>query len=672
MHLAAICFKVVPLAAMDAKRRRIQGIAGLGGVTDSALRQIAAKFRDDAGLLELVRKPNNVGRATASIMDAIGQIDDLAMESGAFSWCHAEPQKLLQYFVDNSRGFADLLSSKLQQSPSTYQQPWHLVLYCDEITPGNVLRPNNRRKVHAFYFSCRELGRDILCHAEAWLPVAVLRATVVKDVNGRLSHALCVLLQRFFAGPQGMSTAGVVLCFSGQPMVFFAKLGNLLGDEAALKACWGSKGAAGLLPRFLCKNITTHDVAEFDRAGYLVDIACCDAGKMDLATNAQVWEKCDLLEASHAAMTRVAFDNLEKSVGFSRCPNGILANRDLRRFVCPIDVHTYDSMHCAFANGIAHVELHLFLQRAKQFGVKFAHIESFLAADCRWPADKGSKGKALASVFNKVREASSSHHFKASATEILMLYPVIRLFITTTIARSGNLTDEVRSFCCMCRVLDILQLAKKNIFGPNDLAQAIKEHLQAFVRTYTASEVKPKHHFMVHIPAQIARDGLLLDCFVLERKHQMLKACCNWIDNTSAFERSAIARAVQEQCRELEQPGWNKNGLQGKSEEFPDLARLQGAGKATIASRLHVHSVDIAREDVVSIGDLEFIVRCCVSLDGRFCLLVDPLVRVSEVASKTWKCKLRAELHIVDCAVHVVRQVACWTFEADGHVLVLL
>ena len=85
MHLAAICFKVVPLAAMDAKRRRIQGIAGLGGVTDSALRQIAAKFRDDAGLLELVRKPNNVGRATASIMDAIGQIDDLAMESGAFS-----------------------------------------------------------------------------------------------------------------------------------------------------------------------------------------------------------------------------------------------------------------------------------------------------------------------------------------------------------------------------------------------------------------------------------------------------------------------------------------------------------------------------------------------------------------------------------------------------------
>eukprot|EP00969_Alexandrium_andersonii_P056954 2511570-Alexandrium_andersonii.AAC.1 len=63
---------------------------------------------------------------------------------------------------------------------------------------------------------------------------------------------------------------------------------------------------------------------------------------------------------------------------------------------------------------------------------------------------------------------------------------------------------------------------------------------------------KPKHHYMVHLPRQNDRDQVVLDCWVLERKHQVIKMSCEWVGNTSNFEHSTIARAAQEQCRQMQ------------------------------------------------------------------------------------------------------------------------
>ena len=87
---------------------------------------------------------------------------------------------------------------------------------------------------------------------------------------------------------------------------------------------------------------------------------------------------------------------------------------------------------------------------------------------------------------------------------------------------------------------------------------------------------------------------------------------------------------------------------------------------------MHVQGIGIARDDVVSVVDRELVVQSCTSIDAKLCLLVNPLARVSAVTSSAWKCKVLRDLHIVDCAAHVIRQVTCWTFEADGQVVVLL
>ena len=36
--------------------------------------------------------------------------------------------------------------------------------------------------------------------------------------------------------------------------------------------------------------------------------------------------------------------------------------------------------------------------------------------------------------------------------------------------------------------------------------------------------IKPKHHWLMHVPQQIARDNAVIDAFVIERQHLLVKA----------------------------------------------------------------------------------------------------------------------------------------------------
>ena len=217
-------------------------------------------------------------------------------------------------------------------------------------------------------------------------------------------------------------------------------------------------------------------------------------------------------------MTNADFERLEKSMGMSWCPEGVLADPDLRCHVAPASVNTYDSMHCVFSNGSIHVELWLLKGRLKLIGVGADLIEGFLSSAWKWPRDKAAKGKALAEVFCPAR--LSQDHLRAGATEMIMLYPLIRFLLTTVVMPSGQLGDEVSSFLSLCDVLDTLQDLKRGRSSPEALARCVATHLEAFQKAYGLDLVKPKQHFTAHIPAQVSRDGgLLLDCFTLERKH---------------------------------------------------------------------------------------------------------------------------------------------------------
>ena len=59
----------------------------------------------------------------------------------------ADPFAMLNHMVKNCPGFASLVKRTAEHSPCSYEKPWRLALYSDEVVPGNQLSFHNQRKV---------------------------------------------------------------------------------------------------------------------------------------------------------------------------------------------------------------------------------------------------------------------------------------------------------------------------------------------------------------------------------------------------------------------------------------------------------------------------------------------------------------------------------------------
>ena len=83
--------------------------------------------------------------------------------------------------------FRKMVDSHLAATPSTTSSPWHLILYADEVVPGNQLATVNTRKIWVSYFSFLELGVHL--HDErAWCPVIAEPSTRIKKMSGGISQ----------------------------------------------------------------------------------------------------------------------------------------------------------------------------------------------------------------------------------------------------------------------------------------------------------------------------------------------------------------------------------------------------------------------------------------------------------------------------------------------------
>ena len=416
----------------------------------------------------------------------------------------------------------------------------------------------------------------------------------------------------------------------------------------------------------LCKNIVQHGLAESVDC-YLQHISCRDARLFDLAEPGDLFRKHDRLEAAFGTCSKKEFLEREKSMGVNFCRTGVLGDRELRQFVVPERVHTYDNMHNLLSNGAAHWEIALLLRHLGEVGVGRETLQSFVDAAWTWPCDKARKGNMMKDAFSEHR-ISSDGHYKAMASEILVLYPLLRHLLLNVVLPTGMLQLPIRSFLALCRTLDMTHGIKlQRACSAEVLLQAIQAHLAAFVQAYGRSEVKPKHHFELHIPSQVQRDdGLLLDTYVQERKHQLIKRNGETICFTKAMGQSTLARAVQDQLRELDDPGWTP-GLHGRQTPFRELDLA-----AVAAPRLRTRSgVWVGIHDLVWADDALAQVRACAEVGGEFYVVISYLQNLRAATDFAWAGgKVARSTTMV--ASDRVRQTICWTRRADGDYLVLV
>lgn len=167
---------------------------------------------------------------------------DLEQSNGkTYSWPHLNPFALLAYLSVSIPHFALLLKNNLENVRTT------IIIYADEVRPGNALRPAKGRLVLAIYWIFKDFPERLLSNTSAWLPLGFLRSSKVGLLKGGLGGMMRTVLRIFFSpnsvhNPQNFRTGCVCTC-QGQRFVIRADFEGFLGDEKCLKEIYDTKGA---------------------------------------------------------------------------------------------------------------------------------------------------------------------------------------------------------------------------------------------------------------------------------------------------------------------------------------------------------------------------------------------------------------------------------------------
>ena len=168
-----------------------------------------------------------------SVADKTGAMVDLPI---------ACPLASRTYALEESDGLRSLFKHRLTLKPSSPEDPWTIVLYCDEVTPSNPLATLNKRRLHAFYWSFIELGTEALSHEESWFILMTEFSTEINGLQGGMSACFAAAVKTFFKDGMDMKRGGLTLSLDSQDTKLFATLGAVLLDGGAHTYVWGARG----------------------------------------------------------------------------------------------------------------------------------------------------------------------------------------------------------------------------------------------------------------------------------------------------------------------------------------------------------------------------------------------------------------------------------------------
>ena len=291
----------------------------------------------------------------------LGKIINIPLKAGGtLEWLMICPLALLFTMCDICSEFAKLL-----QRVATYSAGIaHLTLiyYTDETTPGNQVRPDNRRKVQCHYWTFKEFPSWFRTKCDAWSLLGFMGCHEEKEVAAGLSGVVKLVLTALF-GRAGANFVDGCRLPDGNGGLFHLKVafGFFLQDFNAFTAVHCSKGVGALKPCRICRNIL-QTAWEKITDPYFKHIGEATRADFDCHTRATYFEQVDMLNAAHQADPEKAKD-LGKFMGIQHATHGLDSDLYLRTIVDPITATFYDSMHTILASsGMGQYHINYFVR----------------------------------------------------------------------------------------------------------------------------------------------------------------------------------------------------------------------------------------------------------------------------------------------------------------------
>ena len=148
---------------------------------------------------------------------------------------------------------------------------------------------------------------------------------------------------------------------------------------------------------------------------------------------------------------------------------------------------------------------------------------------------------------------ASADCFKATASEGLTLYPIVRKWCQHVLMPSDRCIKEAESFIKLCDVLDLLRNSRNGVvINVPDLRLATHAWLSKHKEAYGDGHWIPKMHYALHFPEMLARRRFLFACWVHERHHKVIKRFVGDHRNTTSLERALCEELIAQKNHEFE------------------------------------------------------------------------------------------------------------------------
>ena len=427
-----------------------------------------------------------------------------------FEWPILHPAALLHQLSRLSRSYADALLELIGSTTNELR----IIVYIDEINPGNPLRPDAGRTTQCLYWTFADFPPAVLAQEEAWLLFGCLQAKIAKKLPAGVSYLAKRMLHVFFKGRFNLATGTTIATRDGGLVLCRCSFGGFLADEKALKEIFCIKGASGLKPCFSCKNLIKADDVGDD--AYLVPLDCCDKRRLDPHTRESIYECVDLLRQRKSTLNKKKFQELQMFLGMTWNEDALLFDDSLRDVLSPIDNYIRDWMHAVVAGGIGGTEIAAFVLKLKKEGVSLEQIGQHA---CLYTLPKRLPPPSMKWFDPKM--ISEETQMRTQASENLTIIALVDAFVQDVCVPLGILPRHCECFRLLRDITRLL--AEASMLHLSALEAKIAKHAVLFVELYP-EHVKPKFHHMLHLVDDYRGIGRILSCFVTERKHKAIKS----------------------------------------------------------------------------------------------------------------------------------------------------
>ncbi len=610
-------------------------------------------------------------------LDSVLVSDTFALQNGGgtFTLESCDPGELVQLTCLCAPKLAQLYWSANAEKSCSRDRPWRAIIGFDEFLPGNPTGGQHSKKTMCVYFNFVELGHATLVESATWMCPLIIPTEIETSVEGEWSRILADFLQRFFFGPTGFLTAGVAITYNDQSFVLFATLGIIMSDGDGLRKAFNWRGAGSMRPCFRHDNILRKNSGLLEQLPGFYEVSHPVPADFNLRTADDLFDSADKVEAAHRRFQTgnlgvTLFENICKSESLNYHALALPWRLNLRSTIDWYGCFTYDWAHSMLQDGPLNVEVFQYLKVCKNF-VYFAEVRDWLLLLWIFPAAYRNKGYLLWKIFSEWRQNKDGEHDKlhCSASELLGAYALVRLLLEMRVPDAPERRAAKESFLLCCKLVDIIQAAKKRTMSMLEAADLLEatliEYLAKHTEAYGDAHIRPKFHWLFDIVEQFRRDEMVHDQFIIERLHLRIKPPAEKVDNLRRWERSVLAEALNHQAQDLkllQGPCHILDNQVMHSPQFPD---------ATFCKNIRVMGMHLSVRDVVFWQDRVGEIVLCghEQPDGFFVFLElwDEIEVMTDHAS-TWRATSRRRA-MVDALE--VEMVCAWRqLDGDKYVVV--